>query len=262
MRFTNVSLLCLLAVAACAPEQTDSVEELITIKYSLDGKPGSFVSDPQIEADGVSSLFVVVQLPSGVLPKQVRIATTLGSFGSSGAKSVTSATQDTDPKTATARFRLFSGSRPGVADLTVTVKTRVDGEDLEFTKFGEVAFRAACPTRLELIPDASNKLLEFSKVPYQIVAVVSRPGPVIPEDVAIEFAVPTTTAGQDAGVVFPEGRPFTDAKGQLRASFYPSLEGELLISATSTCRLLPGTTDTKTKTLAASLRVTYKKPSP
>jgi hypothetical protein len=248
------------ALASCGPEQTAPVEEFIFIKYSIDGKPRSFVEDPQIVADDESSIFVIVQLPLGVLPKEVTISTTLGSFGRSGSTPVSSVTQNTDPESAAVRFRLFAGARPGIADLTVTVKAPVDGEILEFTKFDQVAFKTACPTRLELRPDASNMLLEFSKVPFQIVAVASRPGSVKPEGIGIDFAVPTTTKDdEDAGVIFVESSPFTDSDGRLRASFYPSLEGEILITATSTCRLLPGTGDTSTDKLSGTLKVTYKK---
>lgn len=247
-------------LASCGPEQTAPVEEFIFIQYSLDGKPNSFVQDPQIVADDASSIFVIVQLPLGVLPKEVTISTTLGSFGRSGSTSMASATQNTDPESAAVRFRLFAGAKPGIADLTVTVKAPVDGEILEFTKFGQVAFKTACPTRLELRPDASNMLLEFSKVPYQIVAVASRPGSVKPEGIGIDFAIPTTTKDdKDAGVIFPESGPFTNSDGRVRASLYPSLEGEILITATSTCRLLPGTGDTSTDKLSGTLTVTYKK---
>jgi len=130
----------LVALAACGPDEALPVEEDITILYSLDGKPDSFEKDPQLVADGESSILVIVELPLGVLPKLVKISTTLGSFGKSGSSTVTEATQYTDPKTASTRFKLFAGARAGVADLTLTVKTKVDGAELEFTKFGRVAF--------------------------------------------------------------------------------------------------------------------------
>jgi len=251
------ALLALALTAGCGPDETAVLDELVVIEYSIDG--AARTAKAELVADGEASVFVIVKLPPGVLPKPVKLSTTLGSFRRGG-EPAREEKRMTDPGTAEARFKLYGGDRAGFADLTATVSAKVDGEDLSFSVFGQVPIKAACPTGFVLRPDASNARLRFDKSPFLVVAQVSRPGAAKPSDVRIDLAPPRTVEGEAAGVLFSEGRPFTDDDGKLRASLYPSEEGAIIIEAIAVCQHLPGETGGESERLSASLKVVYEKP--